>query len=251
MTVQRFIASTVAGISLMASSVFAQSAAPAAASGSVAKVSVVEGVGQLMRTTDKDWKPAKPGMILKVGDQVNTQAESFMEIRYTTGAVLRMDENTKITIASATETAASTKTGVGQVWVNMKKMAGSGNQFEVVSPTATAAIRGTVFQMSTAKDSASDVSVFDGKVAVGPSDDLKKQLKKPVNPEQIGEVPGPEEVPGPYEVPLETWKMIVAGQKISVRKDGKFAQEKFDMKAAANDAFVKRCQELDKKLAAE
>ena len=105
--------------------------------------------------------------------------------------------------------------------------------------------------MTTKQDSSTDVNVYDGKVSVGPSDDLKKKLaaQKPRGPELgEGEVAGPEEVPGPYEVSLEQWKMIIAGQKISVRADGMFSQEDIDMAAALEDAFVKKNQELDKKL---
>jgi hypothetical protein len=87
-------------------------------------------------------------------------------------------------------------------------------------------------------------------VAVGPTDSLKKAIekKKVIPPGGPTEVPGPEEVPGPYEVTLQQWRSIVAGQQISVRADGTFAQKDFDMKAAAEDAFVKKNQELDKKL---
>jgi hypothetical protein len=160
-----------------------------------------------------------------------------------------MDEETKIVIKSATTEQTVTKTGVGNVWVNMKKLTVQGRGFDLSTPTATASIRGTVFQASTSNDSSTDVSVFDGKVAVGLSDDIKKPASKKPSLEEPVEVPGPEEIPGPYEVSLDQWKIIVAGQKISVCKDGKFAQEKFDgSKAAASDSFVKKNLALDKQL---
>jgi hypothetical protein len=62
------------------------------------------------------------------------------------------------------------------------------------------------------------------------------------------EVPGPEEIPGPYEVTLEQWRMIVAGQMISVNKEGKFSEKKFDMDKASEDDFVKKNLEWDKEL---
>jgi hypothetical protein len=43
----------------------------------------------------------------------------------------------------------------------------------------------------------------------------------------------------------------VAGQKISVRKDGKFAREKMDMAAVQKEKFVKKNQDLDKELMKE
>ena len=127
----------------------------------------------------------------------------------------------------------------------MRKLVSAGKEFEVSTPTAVAAIRGTVFDFSYTPDSASYVSVFEGKVAVGPSEELKKKLeqekkKAPARTEKPVEVNGPEEIPGPYEVSLEQWRTIVAGQKIMVRSDGKFAQEKMDMKAVSKEKFVKK-----------
>jgi hypothetical protein len=103
--------------------------------------------------------------------------------------------------------------------------------------------------MANQADSTASVSVYNGKVAVGPTDELKKkieQAKPAARVDEPVEVPGPEEIPGPFEVPLEQWRDIVAGQKISIRTDGKFAQEKFDMKAAAEEKFVKKNLEMDK-----
>jgi hypothetical protein len=222
----------------------------------VAKVTSFEGTVQVMKKGGTDWKNARPGMPLEIGDQVYTQAESFAEIRYTIGTVLRMDEKTKVTLESSTEKTVKSKSAIGTVWINMRKLVSSGKEFEVSTPTAVAAIRGTVYNMSTAADSASDVSVYEGKVAVGPSDDLKKKLeqekkKAAVRTEKPVEVPGPEEIPGPYEVSLEQWRTIVAGQKIVVRNDGKFAQQKFDTQAAAKQTFVKKNLELDKELMKE
>ncbi len=221
------------------------------ASESVARVTRVEGKASLMRTAWEEWRELRPNTPLRVGDQVYTREESFVELRYTGGEILRMNENSKITIRHADGMATKNYNGVGQIWVNMKKVASKGNEFEVSSPTAVAAIRGTVFKMDTREDSSTDVSVYDGKVEVGPSDELKKkqeeekQKKQSPPPGGVTEVPGPEEVPGPYEVPLETWRMIVSGQMISVRSDGTFAQEQFDVAASAEDAFVKKNMELD------
>jgi hypothetical protein len=221
----------------------------------VAKVASLEGTVQVMKKGATDWKNARPGMPLEVGDEIYTQAESFAEIRYTIGTVLRMDEKTKLTLESSSDKTIKSKSAIGTVWINMRKLVSTGKEFEVSTPTAVAAIRGTVYNMSTAADSASDVSVFEGKVAVGPSDDLKKKLdqekKKAAKTEKPVEVPGPEEIPGPYEVSLEQWRTIVAGQKIVVRTDGKFAQEKFDAKAAAQKAFIKKNLALDTELMKE
>ena len=215
----------------------------------VARITRIEGKVSILRASSDNWLNAKPAMPLEAGDQIYTREESFAEIRYAIGTILRMGEKTKITLEASSEKTIKTRSSVGDLWVNMKKLLSKGKEFEVSSPTAVAAIRGTVYRMSCSQDSTSVVSVFDGRVAVGPSDVLKRrtdpakpaqQIEKPV------EVPGPEEIPGPFEVSLEQWREIVAGQEIAVRRDGKFKQGKFDLKAAAREEFVKKNMELDK-----
>jgi len=222
---------------------------------SVAKITTIDGVVQVMKKGSADWRNAKPNMVLDAGDQLYTQPESFAELRYTIGTVLRMDEKTKLTIESSGDKTIKSKTAVGNVWVNMRKLVTTGKEFQVSTPTAVAAIRGTVYDLSTTADSASSVSVYEGKVAVGPSDELKKKLdaakKTAANNGKRVEVPGPEEIPGPYEVSLEQWRTIVAGQKISVRTDGKFSQEKFNADSTALQNFAKRNINLDKMLMQE
>jgi hypothetical protein len=219
----------------------------------IAKVKEIEGSLSLMRGGATEWREAKPNMPLKIGDQLYTREESFGVIEYANGAILRMDEKTKIVIAAADDKGTKTANNVGEVWVNMRKLVTKGSEFELSSPTATAAIRGTVFQMSCGQDSSTDVAVYTGKVAVGPSDQLKQNLQqeKKSHMDEPTEVPGPEEIPGPFEVSLEEWHTIVANQKISVRKDGKFATEKFAPEEAQKDAFVKKNLEMDKKMEAE
>jgi hypothetical protein len=167
-------------------------------------------------------------------------------LRYEAGAVVRVNENSKVIIEKSDDSSVRTKNTLGDVWVNMKKLTTRTKSFEISSPTAVAAIRGTSYYLSTDKDSSTDVEVYSGTVAVGPA--AKNSARQSASQPNFspGEVPGPEEIPGPYEVSLETWQSIVAGQRIRVRPDGKFAQESFDpLNAALKNAFVKRNRDLD------
>jgi uncharacterized protein YaiE (UPF0345 family) len=220
----------------------------------VARITRIEGTIQIQRKGTTQWRVAKPAVPLNVGDKLFTAEESFAEIRYTIGTVLRMDEKTKIQLESSSDKTLKTRNSLGDVWVNMKKLVTKGKEFQVSTPTAVAAIRGTVFRLSNDSSSSVEVSVYDGKVGVGLADSLKKQLNKTKSPSksmQPTEVNGPEEVPGPYEVTLEQWRDIVAGQQISVHADGKFAQQSFDMDKSAEENFVKKNLELDKELMQE
>ncbi len=213
-----------------------------------AKIKRIEGKTSVLRKGAENWINARVNMPLNTGDAVYTRKESFVEIVYESGAILRMDEETKIRIEEVTSKGSKTKTPIGNIWANMQKLLSSRKDFELSSPTATAAIRGTVFNMNTKQDSSTDVSVYKGKVSVGPSKTPKKEDEKPAEPQDRYEVPGPEEIPGPYEVTLEEWRMIVSGQMISVNKDGKYSEQEFDMDEAAKDDFVKKNLELDKQL---
>jgi hypothetical protein len=212
------------------------------------RITLVEGKVSVLRAGGADWIAGRPAMPLSKGDQVYAREESFAEIVCANGAIVRLGEKTKVTIAEASDKSVETRSGIGNVWVNMRKLMGNeARQFELSTPTATAAIRGTAFNTTTRADSSSDVAVYEGKVAVGPGEG--RAGKTPGGGAEATapvEVPGPEEVPGPYEVSLQEWKSIVAGQRISVRNDGKFAQEEFDTAAAARtDAFVKKNRQMD------
>lgn len=217
---------------------------------SAAKIDLIEGKASILRNGASEWRDAKINQPLSIGDVVYTRNESFCVIKYNSGAVLRMGEETKIILQEVTDKGSKTATPIGHVWVNMQKLVTSKKSFELSSPTATAAIRGTIFDMNTGQDSSTDVSVFQGKVMVGPGSALKSALpQNTMEKESRHEVPGPEEIPGPYEVTLEQWRTIVDGQMISVRKDGKFSVQKFDeKKKAADDEFVQKNLVMDKEL---
>ncbi len=216
-----------------------------------AEITMLEGEASVLRDGSSEWREARNDMPLMEGDALYSREESFVEVRYANGAIVRLGEETKIIIKESTEKKSSTNTLLGKIWVNMKKLISRDKDFELSSPTAVAAIRGTKFRMDTRKDSSTDVRVFSGEVAVGPSDkdtsksreDNDNEGKEGEKVEDPHEVPGPEEVPGPYEVPLEEWRSIVAGQMISVRSDGMFAEKEID----EEDSFTKRNKELDKK----
>lgn len=211
-----------------------------------ARVTLIEGSAQTWRKKNDQWKPLRLNMPLKADDQVKTDAETLVEITYNQGVVVRLDENTHCSIRQASKVHVSTSVSRGNIWVNMKKIASSGRSFEVSTPTAVAAIRGTVFELQSRSDSTTDVAVFDGKVAVGLSIAGKKRVEaeKASFPEPH-EVPGPHEIPGPYEVTLDQWREVVAGQRITVLKNGRFAVSDFSPEKEDAAAFVKKNRALD------
>ncbi|MBN1578972.1 MAG: FecR domain-containing protein [Chitinispirillaceae bacterium] len=214
-----------------------------------AKITRIEGSAQVLKNGAASWKVARLNTALQIDDQLKSDAESLVEITFRHGAIMRLAENSVFSIKKSTDVKVSTAVPRGNVWVNMKKLSSSGHHFNVATPTAVAAIRGTVFQMQSLPDSSADVTVFDGKVAVGLSEEGKKRTH--VADRKIAEapheVPGPTEVPGPFEVTLDQWRTIIAGQRISIRSNGTFTTTDFDLNKRL-DAFIEKNRALDAKI---
>ena len=214
-----------------------------------ARVTQINGSASCLREGTEKWRTVSPQMPLKNGDKIYTRKESFIEITLPSGGIIRLNENTKIVLENILSKDESVQCILGDVWINMKKLVSKKAAFSLSSPTATASIRGTVFSMNAQQDSSTDVAVYEGKVDVGLTKNRHQNSPPKAPSSSPGEIAGPSEIPGPFEVTLDQWRKIVAGQKISVRSDGTFAETKFNpQKEAENDAFVKFNQTLDKKL---
>jgi len=209
-----------------------------AASQSVGKVSFFVGNVKLKSESSKEWKDARINLSVTHGDQVKTEKSDRLEITLRDGSLIRVAEESEVTLAAPGGKTIAPSVQKGKIWANIKKLGQRNYDFEVTSATATAAIRGTVFRMDEL-DSTTVVSVYDGKVAVGPGADLKKQYKTEEKSLERKEVSGPVEVPGPFEVSLMDWVTIAKGQRISVMRNGKYAQTNMDLKNEANDDWVK------------
>jgi hypothetical protein len=194
------------------------------------------------------WKPARVRAKVFMNDQLRTTEESSAELLWANGGILRMAEQSTMTVTEQPKEENSTEPGAkvlkGRVWANMQKISNTGKKFSIASPTAVAGIRGTVFRVDVGADSSTDVLVYEGKVAVGPGGAIKDSTKKDTTGRK--EVEGPGEVEGPQEVTLEKWVTIVAGQQIRVEKTGTFKTWQFDQSKDSSDTWVKYNLERDK-----
>jgi hypothetical protein len=193
------------------------------------------------------------GKELKTGDQIKTLEETRVEITLATGGVVRIGEKSLYTVealADSTGGKSSATLVMGKVWSNVKTLSQTKSEFRIQSPTAVAAIRGTVYSMEAGKDSSSTtVKVYNGEVAVSPSEPTGQEAKK--NNQRPGEVSGPQEIAPPSEVSMEQWvEIIKAQQQIVVHRDGSKEKSDFDLNSDAKNKWVKWNIERDKKLEA-
>jgi hypothetical protein len=161
--------------------------------------------------------PVRVRMDCKLGDTLVLGAASRLELRYPDNTLLRLDENSRLVLANRSAGKPEPTLVVGKAWANVKKIGQGGTGFGVRTPTAVAAVRGTVFQVEGGADS-SRVNLYEGKVEVGTAvaDSLRKARG---------------EVSGPSEVSLEKWVMLLRGEQVVTRKDGTWTSSKFDVDA--------------------
>ncbi len=234
------------------------------------KVTLPLGRVQVQKGGTGAFKKAMPRMPIHEKDIVKTLAKSRCEITLVGGGKLRIGQNSELEITEANVKPMEKNFGAtlkkGDVWVAAKAAFGEKKNVAVRTPTAVAAIRGTVAAIRGTKyrakagEDESSVLVYDGKVDVNAAKnviDARNQQMRQGGPQggaapkfklgPVTEIQAPTQVAGPYEVSLEDWISLVEGMQINVRKDGKYSMFKFDQDADAGLDFVKWNKEQDAK----
>jgi hypothetical protein len=123
---------------------------------------------------------AQDGLI-KTGDVVRTGSDGTVDFKWTDGTRWKLMENSTITVKKASfnviKKAEQSQLDLtaGKVFIRIMKALAPSSKFEVETPTAVAAVRGTIFSVEV-KGGKTTVSVFKGHVQVtnsGKSDSQK------------------------------------------------------------------------------
>lgn len=174
----------------------------------------------LKKGGDKKNKLTTNTLVLP-GDKIFTGSDGRVEIIINRESVLRMKENTRLTLGEyRSKEKNEGKTNVdlkkGTIWTKIKKFADKICRFELSLPTAIAGVYGTVYETSVAGGSTTEVKVYNGEVSVKGSPRASMSAAG-----ELTEVPGPSEVPGPHEVTMDEWVRIVRSmQKVTIDKNG-------------------------------
>jgi hypothetical protein len=137
----------------------------------IVKVKTAVGSVEIRPSGSPAWKPARIGMVLKTGWDIRTLMESSAELEYANGTLLRMGENSVLTLSSlaadpkSKTTRTSVKIPAGQVWGNIKKLTNASSRFDFETPTAVASIRGTRLGLRVSRGRTA-VDVYEGEVEV-------------------------------------------------------------------------------------
>ncbi|MDD5673104.1 MAG: FecR domain-containing protein [Chitinivibrionales bacterium] len=117
------------------------------------------------------WRAARIGLPVRMGWDVRTYVESKAELEFESGTILRIGENSVVTLSKllankgAGESNSGVKVGTGQIWANVKKLTSTKSKFDFETPTAVASIRGTRLGINVGKEGTA-IEVYEGTVMV-------------------------------------------------------------------------------------
>jgi phage tail protein X len=218
-------------------------------------ITYLEGPVQVKRSGETQWSSARPNMILLENDQVKVPGQSRAELILDSQSVMRLSENTLLTIHKLEEEKATRKEtarmdiSAGKLWVRMAKLFNPASRYDVKSPTVIAGVQGTVYQIMVAGDQSTTIQVFQGAVNVyNPFPKATpSEAGKAIEVEKPHEVAGPQVVPGPTTVSREAWTQIVLHQfqQITVTGQGVPHPTSFDPKAERQTEWVRWNEERD------
>lgn len=149
-----------------------------------AKITQLVGTVDVRSSEKAAWRSARVGMPVRQNWDVRTFLESSAEITIETGTVLKISENTVMSLSQLSKnekentTQSNVKILTGQMWANVKKISNTNSKMEFETPTAVASIRGTRLGIEVSKER-TRIDVFEGLVAVRKRNSDKSVSVKP------------------------------------------------------------------------
>jgi hypothetical protein len=198
------------------------------------RVSYLKGGVFSGKTQNGPWKHLITGATIKTGDFIKTDESGIAEFIMPDQSVVRLAQNTRLNL----DQVSFPKEGlrkfsatllVGKMCAKVAKaMAGfRGGEFSARTHTAVIGVRGTVYNLEAGDDKSTDISVYKGKVSVGP-------------PSMVAGGPK-EEMSWPKEVSEKKWEEIILGklQRLHIGADGKPGKpQSFDPKKEKDEWVI-------------
>ena len=153
---------TLAALAAMAWSQFAQAVVPP---GAAAEIVSLQGTGDQRAAAAADWGPARLAQPLATGDFVRTRQAARMALLFADDTQLRLHQNTVLQVKGVATPAQPVTTlllNAGRAWTQTKRADGS--RLNLETPAATAAIRGTDWDISVEDDGRTLITVLSGTV---------------------------------------------------------------------------------------
>lgn len=136
-----------------------------------AYVAEVQGQVDVRPAGSDNWNPLREGMELGTSDQIRTWADSQAYLRFPDNSVTKMGEETQLSLQQLQKhqdggQIVVLQQSIGYIWNYIQPQAPTGSTFEVLTPAATVAVKGTIFGVEVDQDRATHVEVEEGSVEV-------------------------------------------------------------------------------------
>jgi hypothetical protein len=136
----------------------------------------LRGTVERLRGDEMSAEILQAGAELVAGDRIRTGEDSSATIRFADGSRVLMQSNTELTLDTMSAFGASGMVDTsmrlhgGRIESDVPHEAGSGSRFRIISPSAVAAVRGTIFRIAFERDLDRALSeVVDGDLGVSAS----------------------------------------------------------------------------------
>jgi len=160
-----------------------------------------------VQRVDGGLMPAKMGDLIEGGEIVETGARSSARILLPDESVLELKENTRIEVNDSRENARgvpSVLLYLGRLWGDIAKSEDGDTSFEVVSSSAVAGVRGTVFSAGVGIDGQTRVGVEQGEVEV--QGEAGSQVLVKADQETSVDLGAKPKEPSPYQKSEDQWR---------------------------------------------
>ena len=117
------------------------------------------------------YRPGNDGMTLTAGTRIRTSPDSHALLTFFEGSTITLEPDTEIEVrevqqADELATSIVLKQWAGKTWSRVVRLADPASRYEIETPTATAAVRGTLFKTEVAESGATRVATTEGLVNV-------------------------------------------------------------------------------------
>lgn len=152
------------------------------------------------------FEEAEAGQELVVGDRVKTDVTGFAELTYHDGSWMRVESEATLTIDDLQDsddaTVVRSSIDTGQAWNRVQELSSPDDAYELDTPVASAAVRGTAFSVLCLGAAACTFSVLDGEVVITPVDGSEPKTLTAGERWTVtaGQPPGVPEAPGIAEL---------------------------------------------------
>jgi len=135
------------------------------------QVTFIKGEALLYDPMNRKWEPLHPGERITQGGWVRTGEQSGLEIAFEDSDTVFLGSNTQIALISAEKRGLlhrfyEIRQEIGNAFSRIRKILGQESRYEVQTPAAVAAIRGTEFRIAVDPEQTTRCEVLEGTVGV-------------------------------------------------------------------------------------